>query len=145
MAKLIVTQDEEILRRKSAPVEVFDARLHQLLDDMLETMTALGGVGLAAPQVGVLRRACIVEIPQGALELVNPEILDSRKRKNGEEGCLSIPGVFHKVMRPQVVFVRAQDRHGEFFEAELHGMPAICVCHEVDHLNGVLFTDLVKK
>ena len=144
----VLTKEEPGLYKKSRPVTDFNPRLHQLLDDMAQTLAAENGVGLAAPQVGVLRRAVIVletNVPEGEedylIELINPEILETSGEQYGPEGCLSVPGEYGLVKRPMNVKVRAQDRNGEFFEVEGTGLTARCFCHEIDHLNGILFVD----
>jgi len=157
MAKLkIITEPDPILRKVSKPVTDFDARLHQLLDDMTETCRSVAGLGLAAVQVGILYRACIVQTATGTItrngpdsqgdfvELINPEIVLAANPSLGEEGCLSVKLGHGNVRRPQIVRVRAQDRHGNTFKRDFHGMEAVCVCHEIDHLDGILFTDKVE-
>ena len=148
----IVTKEEPLLYKKSRPVKSFDARLHQLLDDMAETLIASGGVGLAAPQVGVLRRAVLVietNVPEGEeeklIELINPEIIESSGEQYGAEGCLSFPDEYGLVRRPMDVTVRAQDRNGEEFTVSGTGLTARCFCHEIDHLDGVVFTTLCER
>ena len=148
----IVTKEEPLLYKKSRPVKSFDARLHQLLDDMAETLFASGGVGLAAPQVGVLRRAVLVietNVPEGEdeqlIELINPEIIESSGEQYGAEGCLSFPDEYGLVRRPMDVTVRAQDRNGEFFTVSGTGLTARCFGHEIDHLDGVVFTTLCER
>ena len=148
----IVTKEEPLLYKKSRPVKSFDARLHQLLDDMAETLFASGGVGLAAPQVGVLRRAVLVietNVPEGEdeqlIELINPEIIESFGEQYGAEGCLSFPDEYGLVRRPMDVTVRAQDRNGEFFTVSGTGLTARCFCHEIDHLNGIVFTSKCER
>lgn len=148
----IITKEEALLYKKSRPVTSFDARLHQLLDDMTETLLASGGVGLAAPQVGVLRRAVLVietNVPEGEseriLELVNPEIVESSGEQRGAEGCLSFPDEYGIVTRPMNVTVRAQDRDGNSFTVSGTGLTARCFCHEIDHLDGVVFTSLCER
>ena len=148
----IVTKEEPLLYKKSRPVKAFDARLHQLLDDMAETLLASGGVGLAAPQVGVLRRAVLVietNVPEGEdeqlIELINPEIVESSGEQYGAEGCLSFPDEYGLVRRPMDVTVRAQDRNGEFFTVSGTGLTARCFCHEIDHLEGVVFTSRAER
>ena len=143
----VLTKEEPRLYKKSRPVTDFNPRLHQLLDDMAETLTAENGVGLAAPQVGVLRRAVLVletNVPDGEedylIELINPEIIESSGEQYGPEGCLSVPGEYGLVRRPMNVKVRAQDRFGKFFEVDGTGLTARCFCHEIDHLNGIVFT-----
>lgn len=148
----ILTQDEPALYKKCRPVTDFNPRLHQLLDDMAETLAAANGVGLAAPQVGVLRRAVLVletNVPEGEperiIELVNPEIVESSGEQDGAEGCLSVPGEYGLVKRPMKVKVRAQDRYGSWFEAEGEGLTARCFCHELDHLEGIVFTSKAER
>ena len=148
----IVTKEEPLLYKKSRPVKSFDARLHQLLDDMAETLFASGGVGLAAPQVGVLRRAVLVietNVPEGEdeqlIELINPEIIESSGEQYGAEGCLSFPDEYGLVRRPMDVTVRAQARNGELFTVSGTGLTARCFCHEIDHLDGVVFTTLCER
>ena len=148
----ILTKEEPGLYRKCRPVTDFNPRLHQLLDDMKDTLALENGVGLAAPQVGVLRRAVIVletNVPEGeeeyVIELVNPEIIESDGEQYGAEGCLSVPGEYGLVRRPMHVKVRAQDRNGEFFEVEGEGLTARCFCHEIDHLNGIVFTSKCER
>ena len=148
----ILTKEEPGLYRKCRPVTEFNPRLHQLLDDMADTLALENGVGLAAPQVGVLRRAVIVletNVPEGEeeylIELVNPEIIESDGEQYGAEGCLSVPGEYGLVRRPMHVKVRAQDRNGEFFEVEGEGLTARCFCHEIDHLEGIVFTSKCER
>ena len=139
----IVKKGDEVLTKKCRVVTDFNPRLHKLLDDMKETLLASGGVGLAAPQVGVLRQAVLVidtnQEGEPVIELVNPEIIAREGEQEGPEGCLSIPNVWGIVKRPQKVRVRAQDRNGELFEVEGEGLTARAFCHELDHLSGVLF------
>ena len=148
----ILTKEEPGLYKHCRPVTDFNPRLHQLLDDMRETLAQENGVGLAAPQVGVLRRAVIVletNVPEGEeeyiIELVNPEIIESDGEQYGAEGCLSVPGEYGLVRRPMHVKVRAQDRNGESFEVEGEGLTARCFCHEIDHLNGIVFTSKCER
>lgn len=145
----ILKEGDETLTKRCRPVTDFNARLHELLDDMAETMTEAQGVGLAAPQVGILRRAVIVletNVPEGEadyiIELINPEIVGSEGEQNGPEGCLSVPGVYGMVRRPERVVVRAQDRNGEFFQVEGYGLTARAFCHEIAHLDGQLFLEV---
>ncbi len=144
----ILKQGDETLSKHCRPVTDFNARLHQLLDDMTETMLQANGVGLAAPQVGVLRRAVVVletNTPEGEeypIELINPQIVETSGEQEGPEGCLSVPGSFGMVKRPAHVKVRAQDRDGNFFEVEGDGLTARAFCHECDHLEGHMFTEL---
>ena len=142
----IVKKGDEVLTKKCRVVTDFNPRLHKLLDDMRETLLNSGGVGLAAPQVGVLRRAVLVidtnQEEEPVIELINPEIVEREGEQEGPEGCLSIPNVWGIVKRPEKVRVRAQDRNGEFFEVEGEGLTARAFCHELDHLEGVLFDEL---
>lgn len=138
----IVVEGDEVLRKRSREVSQVDDRIRMILDDMLETMRDYDGVGIAAPQVGILKRIFIVEAEEGdVLEAVNPEILSMDGLVAGEEGCLSVPGYYGTVERPEKVRLRAQDRKGEFYEIEAEGLKAVAICHEYDHLEGVLFTD----
>lgn len=139
----IVIQGEPCLQKVCRPVTEFNHRLHVLLDDMTDTLAEANGAGLAAPQVGVLRRVCIVmdEASGEYLELVNPEIIAQSGEQTGMEGCLSVPGKWGIVTRPNVVRVRAQDRDGNWFEAEGEGMNARCFCHEIEHLDGHLYVE----
>ena len=138
----IVLQGDDCLKKVCRPVTDFNARLHTLLDDMTETLIDSGGVGLAAPQVGILRRLCVVmNEDDEVIELINPEIIATEGEQTGLEGCLSVPGKYGVVTRPYVVRVRAQDRNGAFFEVEDEALTARCFCHEIDHLNGILFKD----
>ena len=142
----IVEKGDPVLLKHCRPVTQFNEKLHVLLDDMRETLTKADGVGLAAPQVGILRRVVLVletNVPTRAdeylLELINPEIVSESGAQEGPEGCLSLPGVYGWVERPEYVKVRAQDRNGNWFEAEGTGLTARAICHELDHLEGVLF------
>lgn len=138
----IVERGDPVLEKVCRPVTAFDARLHTLLDDMAETLKEAGGVGLAAPQVGILRRACIVEDGEGAvIELINPEIIGTEGEQTGLEGCLSIPGRYGVVTRPYRARIRAQDRNGNSFEVEGEELTARCFCHEIEHLDGRLYTE----
>lgn len=143
----IVQDGDSVLLKKCRPVEKFDKRLHILLDDMAETNGQANGAGLAAPQVGVLRRVCIIhpDAEGDVIELINPEIIEASGEQNGAEGCLSFPGQFGLVKRPMQVTVRAQDRNGNWFETSQEGLGARACCHEIDHLNGVVFTTHVSR
>ena len=145
----ILTQGDEQLLKRSRKVEKFDARLHTLIDDMRETLENSGGVGLAAPQVGVLRRVVVLRDvntdPEVVVELVNPEVIARRGEQRVIEGCLSVPGVYGYVTRPTWAKIRAQDRFGNWFEREGEGMVAQCFCHETEHLDGHLFTEKVEE
>ena len=142
----IVTVGDSVLSKTCRPVTKFDRRLHILMDDMIDTLVDSGGVGLAAPQVGVLRRVVVVDTgDDGILELVNPEIVETSGTQTGLEGCLSVPGKYGIVTRPNVVKVRAQDRFGEWFEAEGEELIARCFCHELAHLDGQLYTEIADR
>lgn len=142
----IVTEGDSVLTKVSRPVTKFDRRLHVLLDDMTDTLVDAGGVGLAAPQVGVLRRAVVVDTGEdGILELINPEIIEESGEQTGLEGCLSVPGKYGIVTRPNYVKVRAQDRDGNWFEAEGEELIARCFCHELAHLEGQLYTAVAER
>lgn len=147
MAKLnIIKEPNDVLKKKSKEVTEFSARLHQLLDDMRETMVKAAGIGIAAVQVGILYRACLVDTDStGIVELINPVFLNQVGMHEGEEGCLSVDGRRGLVARPLRVTVRAQDRSGKFFDHEFYGRDAVCACHEIDHLDGILFTEKVIK
>ncbi len=135
--------DDDILRKKSKKVETIDDRIITLLDDMADTMYDADGVGLAAVQIGVLRRVVVVDDGEGLIELINPVIVYESGEQLEEEGCLSLPGKGGMVKRPSKVIVRAMDRYGNTFEVEGTDLLARAFCHEVDHLNGILFTDKV--
>jgi len=138
---ILVIDKDETLRKHARKVEKFDDRLATLLNDMAETMVAGNGVGLAAPQVGVLKRCCVIDVGEGLIELVNPEITSSEGEVTVIEGCLSVPERAGRVVRPEKVTVHAQDRFGEPFDITGEGMLAVCMCHEIDHLDGVLYVD----
>ncbi len=141
----ILTEGDETLYKKSRPVTDFNDRLHTLLDDMHQTLEEANGVGLAAPQVGVLRRAVLVDNGEEVLELINPEILETRGEQTGPEGCLSVPGKYGMVTRPDFVRVRAQDRFGVWHEYAGTELTARCFCHEIEHLDGHLYTEHVTR
>ena len=142
----IITQEDPVLSKVCHPVTKFDERLAELLDDMRETLAKANGVGLAAPQVGILRRVVLVVNAQGEMmELVNPTILEQSGEQEGLEGCLSVPGMWGYVTRPDWVKVKAQDRNGNWFEAEGTGLTARCFCHELDHLDGHLYSELCDE
>ena len=144
----IFTSEDPALHKVCRPVTVFDKKLHTLLDDMADTLIDSGGVGLAAPQVGILRRVVLVDIggeePE-ILELINPELVETSGEQMGAEGCLSVPGKYGLVRRPNVAKVKAQDRSGNWFEAEGEELIARCFCHELDHLDGILYTEIMER
>lgn len=146
MAKLkILKVGDETLRKVSRPVDAVTPRIKQLLDDMVETMRAADGVGLAAPQVGVLRRVVVIETPdEGLFELVNPKIVAYAGEQISEEGCLSVPGRWGTTKRPMHVTVKALDRNGNTVEIHGSGLLAKALCHEIDHLDGKLYIDIAK-
>lgn len=138
----ILTRKDPVLKKVSHPVTKFDEKLHDLLDDMRETLIDSQGVGLAAPQIGILRRVVLViNAENEILELINPEIVFTEGEQTGFEGCLSVPGLYGEVTRPYRVRVKAQDRSGNFFEVEDVELTARCFCHECEHLDGHLFTE----
>ena len=137
----IVLDGDPILTKKCREVTKFDEKLHELLDDMAETMYNAKGVGLAAPQVGILRRAVVVDVGDGLIELINPVIIEKDGEQKKPEGCLSFPGKNAITLRPRVVTVCAQNRNGEFFEISGHDLKAKAFCHEIDHLDGISFLE----
>ena len=141
----ILTDAEPALHKTCKPVVNFDSRLHVLLDDMRETLIESGGVGLAAPQVGILRRVVLVDTGEEILELVNPSLLETDGEQTGAEGCLSVPGKYGLVKRPYYAKVRAQDREGNWYEAEGEELIARCFCHELDHLDGIIYTEIMER
>ena len=141
----ILTDKEPALHKVCKPVTVFDEKLHKLLDDMHETLTDSQGVGLAAPQVGILRRVVLVDTGEEVLELVNPQLLEVDGEQTGAEGCLSVPGKYGLVTRPYWAKVRAQDRFGNWYEAEGEELTARCFCHELDHLDGIIYTQVMER
>lgn len=144
--RTIITKGDPVLNKKAHLVTNFDEKLAILLDDMVETLRDSGGVGLAAPQIGILRRVVVVINDEDqVIELVNPEIIATEGEQVGFEGCLSVPGRWGKVKRPMKAKVKAQNRQGEWFEVEDEGLTARCFCHELDHLDGHLFTELTDK
>ena len=146
MAIRIIRKNEDpALYKTCKEVKKFDARLSELIDDMIETMNDAEGVGLAAPQVGVLRRVCVIDVGEGPVEMVNPVILESSGEQGGMEGCLSFPGESGYVVRPNRVRVEAYDRHGDLYEYEGEGLFARAVFHECDHLEGKVYLPLVKE
>lgn len=144
--RTIITKGDPVLSKKAHLVTNFDEKLALLLDDMVETLRDSGGVGLAAPQIGILRRVVVVINDEDqVIELVNPEIIATEGEQVGFEGCLSVPGRWGRVKRPMKARVKAQNRKGEWFEVEDEGLTARCFCHELDHLDGHLFTELTDK
>ena len=144
----ILTDKEPALHKVCKPVTDFDAKLHKLLDDMTETLIESGGVGLAAPQVGILRRVFLVDVGMDEneiVEFINPEIIETDGEQVGPEGCLSVPGKYGLVKRPYYAKVRAQDRNGEWFEAEGEELIGRCFCHENDHLDGIIYTEVMER
>ena len=141
----ILTDADPALHKVCKPVEKFDWRLHMLLNDMKETLIDSGGVGLAAPQVGILRRVVLVDTGDEILELVNPTLVATDAEQEGPEGCLSVPGKYGLVKRPYWAKVRAQDRDGNWFEAEGEELIARCFCHELDHLDGIIYTEVMER
>ena len=141
----ILTDKEPALHKVCKPVTAFDQKLHKLLDDMAETLEEANGVGLAAPQVGILRRVVIVDTGEEILELVNPTLLETDGEQEGIEGCLSVPGKYGLVKRPYYAKVRAQDRYGDWYEAEGEELIARCFCHELDHLDGIIYTEVMER
>lgn len=141
----IVTEGDDILLKKCRPVEKFDSKLYSLLDDMVETLHDSGGVGLAAPQIGIMRRVCVIDIGDGVVEYVNPQIISTDGEHEVVEGCLSSPGEFGIVSRPKKVVAKAFDRNGNEFTIEGEDLFAQAMCHEFDHLDGILFKSKVIR
>ncbi|MEE1161268.1 MAG: peptide deformylase [Acutalibacteraceae bacterium] len=141
----IVKLGDDVLRKVCRTQMTFDEKLATTLDDMAETMYKAEGVGLAAPQIGILRRYCVVDVGDGIIELVNPVIESMSGEQTGEEGCLSIPNRYESVTRPMTVTVRAQDRKGNSFTITAEGFKARALCHEIDHLDGILYIDKSDK
>ena len=144
----ILTDKDPALHKVCKPVTAFDGKLHKLLDDMRETLIDSNGVGLAAPQVGILRRIFLVDVGLDGneiIEFINPEILETDGEQEGAEGCLSVPGKYGLVKRPYWVKVRAQDRYGDWFEAEGEELIGRCFCHENDQLDGIVYTQVMER
>ena len=141
----ILTDKEPALHKVCKPVTNFDAKLHKLLDDMAETLIDSNGVGLAAPQVGILRRVVLVDVGEEIIELINPTMLETDGEQIGAEGCLSVPGKYGLVKRPYYAKVKAQDRNGDWFEVEGEEIIARCFCHELDHLDGIVYTEVMER
>ena len=141
----ILTAEDPALHKVCRPVTKFDDKLGTLLDDMAETVVDANGVGLAAPQIGILRRIVVIDLGEEIVELVNPEIVETSGEQDGMEGCLSVPGEYWMVKRPNYAKVRAQDRNGDWFELEGEELIARCICHECDHLDGHLYTEIAYR
>ena len=141
----ILTDKDPALHKVCKSVEKFDEKLHKLLEDMTDTLIDSQGVGLAAPQVGILRRVVLVDTGDGILELINPVLLETDGEQVGPEGCLSVPGKYGLVKRPYYAKVRAQDRFGDWYEAEGEELIARCFCHELDHLDGIIYTEVMDR
>lgn len=144
----ILTDKEPALHKVCKPVTSFDKKLHKLLDDMAETLLDANGVGLAAPQVGILRRVVLVDVGMeepDIIELINPEMVETDGEQYGAEGCLSVPGKYGLVRRPNYAKVRAQDRNGDWYEYEGEELIARCFCHELDHLDGIVYTEKMDR
>ena len=144
----ILTDKDPALHKVCRKVENFDSRLFKLLDDMRDTLVESGGVGLAAPQVGILRRVVLVDVgmeDNEIVEFINPEMIETDGEQYGAEGCLSVPGKYGLVKRPMYAKVRAQDRNGDWFEAEGEELIARCFCHELDHLDGIVYTEVMDR
>lgn len=141
----ILKNEDPMLRKVCRPVTEFNERLWQLLDDMADTMHQAQGVGLAGPQVGILRRVFVMDLGDGVLEAVNPEIISTRGKQTGQEGCLSFPNQWDDVTRPRRVKFKAQDRNGDWYIKTVEDLAARCVCHETDHLDGIVFLDRVGE
>lgn len=136
---------DPILHKTSKPVKVFDEKLHTLLDDMHETLASYDGVGLAGPQVGILKRIFICDYEGQRIEAINPEIISYEGEQTGKEGCLSVPDEWYEVTRPEKVTMKALDRNGDEYELNAEGLIARCICHETDHLDGILFTQRITE
>lgn len=148
LREIVTYGSNDCLRKKARKIENINQRILTLLDDMLETMYRANGVGIAAPQVGILRRAFVIDVGDGPIEFINPEIIEHKGEQIDKEGCLSVPGLEGTVLRPSYVKVKALDREGKEFELEGVDLMARAICHELDHLNGILFVDrctAVKK
>ena len=144
----ILTDKDPALHKVCKPVTNFDSKLFKLLDDMRDTLIKSGGVGLAAPQVGILRRVVLVDVgmeDNEIVEFINPEMIETDGEQYGAEGCLSVPGKYGLVKRPMYAKVRAQDRNGDWFEAEGEELIARCFCHELDHLDGIVYTEVMDR
>lgn len=142
--RTIRLEDDPVLSKKCRPVEKMTDKIHQLIDDMLDTMYEANGVGLAAPQVGVLKKIVVVDVGDGPIVLINPQILETEGEQTGDVGCLSVPGMAGEVTRPNYVKVKALNEEMEEFEIEGSELLARAFCHEIDHLDGIMYTSLVK-
>lgn len=142
--RTIRLEDDPVLSKKCRPVEKMTDKIHQLIDDMLDTMYEANGVGLAAPQVGILKKVVVVDVGDGPIVLINPQILETEGEQTGDEGCLSVPGMAGEVTRPNYVKVKALNEEMEEFEIEGTELLARAFCHEIDHLDGIMYTSLVK-
>ncbi len=142
--RTIRLEDDPVLSKKCRPVEEMTDKIHQLIDDMLDTMYEANGVGLAAPQVGILKKIVVVDVGDGPIVLINPQILETEGEQTGDEGCLSVPGMAGEVTRPNYVKVKALNEEMEEFEVEGSELLARAFCHEIDHLDGIMYTSLVK-
>ena len=145
--RIVKLGEDDVLRKHARKVDRFDKRLHVLLDDMADTMYEANGVGLAAPQVGIVKRVVVIDVEDehGLIELINPSIEEAEGEKLGVEGCLSVPDRRGEVVRPERVVVKAQDRDGKPFTIEGTGLLARCLCHEIDHLDGVVYVDKMVR
>ena len=141
----IVKVGDDILTKKAKTVDKFDKKISVLIDDMFSTMYEAEGVGLAAPQVGMLKRIVVIDVGEGPAEMVNPVIVEQSGEQTCKEGCLSVPGLTGEVTRPEKVKVKAVNRKGQEVEYEAEGLFAVCICHELDHLDGILFKDKANK
>lgn len=141
----ILTDADPALHKVCKSVDNFNDRLFRLLDDMRDTLIDSGGVGLAAPQIGILRRVVLVDVGEEIIELINPTLVETDGEQEGAEGCLSVPGKYGLVKRPYYAKVRAQNRDGEWFEAEGEELIARCFCHELDHLDGIIYTEVMER
>ena len=142
--RTIRLEDDPVFSKKCRPVEEMTDKIHQLIDDMLDTMYEANGVGLAAPQVGILKKIVVVDVGDGPIVLINPQILETEGEQTGDEGCLSVPGMAGEVTRPNYVKVKALNEEMEEFEVEGSELLARAFCHEIDHLDGIMYTSLVK-
>ncbi len=143
--RIIRKEDDPVLRKISRAVDKIDDKISTLLDDMIDTMYDADGVGLAAPQVGILKRVIVIDIGEGVIELINPEIIYEEGSQCGGEGCLSLPGISEDVTRPAFVRVKGLNRKGQEIIVEGEDLLARALCHEIDHLNGILFIDRAEK